>query len=58
MMTQMQAYTSLNEIEMQETETEEEVVSEDEGPQTITNEELVSYISQRVAKRLEEKKKA
>jgi hypothetical protein len=42
-----------------ETEEEtEEVVSEDEGPQTITNEELVSYISQRVAKRLEEKKKA
>ena len=42
----------------EEAETEEEVVSEDEGPQTITNEELVSYISQRVAKRLEEKKKA
>jgi hypothetical protein len=37
---------------------EEEVVAEDEGPQTITNEELVNYISQRVAKRLEEKKKA
>jgi hypothetical protein len=39
-------------------ESEEEVVSEDEGPQTITNEELVSYISQRVAQRLAEKKKA
>ena len=37
---------------------EEEVVAEDEGPQTITNEELVNYISQRVAQRLAEKKKA
>jgi hypothetical protein len=37
---------------------EEEAVSEDEGPQTITNEELVNYISQRVAQRLAEKKKA
>ena len=45
------------EVVSEEEETEEEVVSEDEGPQTITNEELVNYISQRVAKRLEEKKK-
>lgn len=53
-----EAETPCGDVVAEEEESEEEVVAEEEGPQTITNEELVNYISQRVAQRLAEKKKA